>query len=459
MTTQTSAVSVSSATRPLQQRLVGRIPALTGLMMMPGVLQICLSNGLAQSFGQRMQAIAVGWLVLEMSGSAFWLGIINGVPATSIVVFSLAGGVLADRLEPRRVLVASRSALSLAAVVIALLTMTGGVQLGYLLVYMLIVVGIAAIDMPVSRGLVLDSVGNSQLLSANAAQSALRDMFNIVVPLAMALLIGTSGSGAAFLILAVGYAVATLLMLRIRPREDSAVSARVVARRSGSSDTRTYSLAGARSHRRWSTIATRPLSSPPVADVLDGFVYIRTDPVVRALVLLGFLVPVAGIYFAMMPVYAREILSVGAGGLGALAASFSAGSLIGSLYLTARGGMSRRSSRLTLVGAAFGAGMMVFALSHSFALSFAVSFLMGVSAGIWLNLLTALVQLAAAPEMRGRVMGVSTMAYQLIGLGWLVGGTLASLLGVEATVLAGGIVFAGASIALFAMSEDMRKIN
>jgi predicted MFS family arabinose efflux permease len=84
---------------------------------------------------------------------------------------------------------------------------------------------------------------------------------------------------------------------------------------------------------------------------------------------------------------------------------------------------------------------------------------MGVSAGIWLNLLTALVQLAAAPEMRGRVMGVSTMAYQLIGLGWLIGGTLASLLGLEATVLAGGITFAGASIAVFAMSEEMRKIN
>ena len=459
MATQTNVASVSSTTRPLQGRLAVRIPAFTSLMTVPGVLQICLSNGLAQSFGQRMQAIAVGWLVLDMSGSEFWLGIINGVPAISIVVFSLVGGVLADRLEARRVLVVSRAALAVAAVVIALTAMTGSVQLVYLLVYMLVAVGIAAIDMPVSRGLVLDTVGNGRLLSASAAQSAFRDIFNIVLPLAMALLIGTSGSGAAFLVLAAGYAVATLLMLRTRPRTDSAVSTTVAARRRLPGETRTHSLAGARPHRHWVATARHGLSSAPVADLMEGFAYIRTDPAVRALVLLGFLVPVAGIYFAMMPVYAREILDVGVGGLGALAASFSIGSLIGSLYLTACGGMSRRASRLTLVGAAFGAGMMVFALSDSFALSCIVSFLMGISAGIWLNLLTALVQLAAVPEMRGRVMGVSTMAYQLIGLGWLIGGTLASLLGLEATVLAGGITFAGASIAVFAMSEEMRKIN
>jgi len=459
MATQTNVASASSATRPPQGRLAARMPAFTGLMTMPGVLQICLSNGLAQSFGQRMQAIAVGWLVLDMSGSEFWLGIINGVPAISIVVFSLVGGVIADRLEAGRVLVASRAALALAAAVIALLAMTGGVPLVYLLVYMLVAVGIAAIDMPVSRGLVLDLVGNGRLLSANAAQSAFRDIFNIVVPLAMALLIGTSGSGAAFFILAAGYAVATLLMLRTRPRADGAESARAAARRPVPSETRTHNLTGSRPHRHWVATARHRLSSAPMADVLDGFAYIRTDRAVRALVILGFLVPVAGIYFAMMPVYAREILSVGVGGLGALAASFSAGSLLGSLYLTARGGMNRRALKLTLVGGAFGAGMMIFALSDSFALSCIVSFLMGVSAGIWLNLLTALVQLAAVPEMRGRVMGVSTMAYQLIGLGWLVGGTLATLLGVKATVLAGGIVFAGASVALFAISEEMRRID
>ena len=205
---------------------------------MPGFLQICVSNGLAQSFGQRMQAIAVGWLVLEMGGSAFWLGLINGAPAISIVLLSLVGGVLADRLEARRVLIASRAALSLAAVVIALLAMTGGVQLGYLLAYVLIVVGIAAIDMPVSRRLVLDAVGKGRLLNASAAQSAFRDVVNIATPLAIGMLIGTGGSGAAFWILGSGYALATLLVLRARPSAEEAmptemVSIRPTPRRSG----------------------------------------------------------------------------------------------------------------------------------------------------------------------------------------------------------------------------------
>jgi hypothetical protein len=451
MATQTATARPASSTRKAPRRpLAARTPALTGLLAVPGFLQICVSNALAQSFGQRMQALAVGWLVLEMSGSTFWVGIVNGVPAISIVIFSLAGGVLADRLQPRRVLIASRAALALAAVVIALLATTGGVQLGYLLMYVLIVVGIAAIDMPVSRSLLLNAVGNGRLLSASAAQSAFRDVINIAAPLGIGMLISTGGSGVAFWVLSAGYAAAALLVVRTKS-EDSGKSVvdEIIATPRETRD----------SGRPMGHTPKEQPAATPLADVLAGLAYIRTDSAVAALVLLGFLVPVAGIYFAMMPVYAREVLNVGAGGLGVLAASFSAGSLLGSVYLTARGSMSRRSSKLTLVGATFGAGMTAFALSDSFALSCGISFLMGVSAGFWLNLLIVLVQLVSIPEMKGRVASVSTMAYQLIGLGWLAGGTLASLLGLEATVAIGGIIFAGASTAVFAISSEMRAID
>ncbi|HWO72261.1 MAG TPA: hypothetical protein VNN21_01750, partial [Dehalococcoidia bacterium] len=89
-----------------------RLSQLVGLLAVPGFLKLCVSNGLAHSFGQRMQGIAVAWLVLEMTGSTFWLGVINGLPAVSIVLFSLGGGFVADSRDPRRVLMMSRAALA-----------------------------------------------------------------------------------------------------------------------------------------------------------------------------------------------------------------------------------------------------------------------------------------------------------------------------------------------------------
>jgi hypothetical protein len=156
---------------------------------------------------------------------------------------------------------------------------------------------------------------------------------------------------------------------------------------------------------------------------------------------------------------AREVLGVGAGGLGVLVASFSAGGLAGSVYLTAGGGIRRRGWKLSLIGVAFGVGMMAFAMSHSFVLSCAVSLVMGVLAAFWQNMLGVMVQVVAAPEMRGRVTSVFTMGFQLIGLGWLAGGFLAAAIGVEAAVLLGGVAFSGLSLAVFTLSPDLRRID
>jgi MFS family permease len=395
------------------------------LYSIPGFLQLCASNGLAQSFGQRMQGIAVAWLVLEMTGSKFWLGVVNGVPAISIVLFSLFGGMVADSRDARRVLIISRSALAGVAFLLALVVSTGRIELSHLLVYVLIVVGIAAIDMPVSRNLVHDLVGSPRLLSASATQSIFTNVVNIVVPLSIGVLISFGGPGMAFWLLGGGYVVAVLMLLRMQ---------------SGSG-------------------VMQARHSSPLSDIKAGLAYVRTTPTVAALVGLSFLVPVAGIYFALVPVYAREVLNVGASGLGVLAASFSVGSLIGSIYLARHGGMRRPGLRLTLLGAAFGAGMMAFALSESFLFSCVVSFAMGLTAGLWQNTLGATVQVIAAPEMRGRVTGVFTMGFQLIGIGWLVGGLLAAAFGVEATVLGGGVVFSGLSLAVFVFSKETRALE
>jgi len=398
---------------------------LSSLLSIPGFQRLCASNAVTQSFGQRIQGIAVAWLVLEMTGSKFWLGVINGLPTVSIVLFSLIGGVLADSLNGRRILFLSRAALALTSIIAATLVSTGNVELSHLLLYVLVVVGIAAIDMPVSRTLVLKLVGSPRLLAASATQSILTNVVNILAPVSVGLLIGIAGPGGAFWLLGGGYALAAA-MIASGPVETEAVT---------------------------------PRQSSPLTDVIEGIRYIRRTPEVAALLGLGFLVPVAGVYFAMVPVFAREVLRVGPGALGILVASFSAGSLLGSIYLAVNLSPRRRGLRLTQLGVLFGAGMMAFAMSQSFLLSCAISFLLGATAGLWQNMLSAMVQTVAVPEMRGRVVSVFTMAFQLLGIGWLAAGTLGTLAGNKSTLLAAGLVFALLSLAVFAWSRETREID
>jgi len=425
MTTQAVTVQTQPVVQSRQATASARRPQLADLLAVPGFLQLSASNGLAHSFGQRMQGIAVAWLVLEMTGSKFWLGVINGAPAISIVLFSLVGGIIADSRDARRVLLLTRAALAVTAIATALIVMTGQVQLGHLLVYVLLIVAIGAIDMPVARTLVHEVVGSGRLLGAGAVQSVFMNVVNIVAPLGIGVLIGLAGSSAAFWVLGVGYAAAALLVL----------------------------------NPGWKSETRSPRRSNPFAEIIVGLAYVRRTPSVAALVGLGFLVPVAGVYFAMVPVIARESLSTGPGSLGVLVASFSAGSLLGSVSLAVNGGIRRRGLRLTLLGVAFGAGMMAFAVSESFVLSCGVSFVMGVTAGFWQNMLGAMVQLVAAPEMRGRVVSVFTMGFQLVSVGWLAAGTAASAFGNEATLLVAGGAFSLLSVGVYAISRETREID
>jgi MFS family permease len=416
---------------PAQAGLIARRVALTErlstpveLINTPGFLRLVLSNALSHSFGMRMQGITIAWVVLEMTGSKIWLGIVNGAPAISIVLFSLFAGVLADSRDSRRVLTAIRAALATTAFIAAVLTFAGQVRVEHLVLYALIVMGLSAMDMPLGRTLTLQVVGPARLMNANAMQTMVMNVISVVTPISIAAVIGLAGSGAAFLLLAAGYVLGALLMLttRVSPPPSS---------------------------RGVSTLS----------DLAAGVAYIRTSPKIRGLVILGFLMPFVGVYFALVPVFAREVLDVGASGLGLLVGSFSLGSLVGSMRLVAGGPMSRRGRRVIFLSLAFGAGMVAFGLSQNLLLSCAISVSMGFMGVYWQNLLTTMVQTESAPEMRGRALSLFTMGFQLASLGWLIGGVTASLVGPEAALIVSGGCFAGLSSLVLACNREARLID
>jgi hypothetical protein len=140
-------------------------------------------------------------------------------------------------------------------------------------------------------------------------------------------------------------------------------------------------------------------------------------------------------------------------------AAYGGGTVIGSGYLVVNGQMRRRGLRVTQIGVLFGAGVLAYAFSASVLLSGVIAFGIGITTMLWMNTLTALVQTAAAPEMKGRAMSIGTMGMQLMSLGWLIAGVLSSLAGSVATMAGAGVAFAVLSLVVYAQSADVRAID
>jgi predicted MFS family arabinose efflux permease len=406
-------------------RLQRILPDAGGLLAVPGFLAMSFSNAIVHAASMRVQGMVVAWLVLEMTGSKLWLGIVSGVPSISIVLFSLLGGLLADSRDARRTLIVSRTLLAAMAFVVAVLASSGQMQIATLMLFVLLSVGVMAADMPVARTLVLQAVGSGRLMSAGAANLVTLNLFNVGGPLALGLLIGKAGGGSALFVLSGAYIVALVLLLRVPPAD-----ARPAAR-----------------------------GTNPLAEVMAGLAYVRSTPLVAAFVAQGFVAILAGVYFGMVPVYARDVLRVGPEGLGVLTASFSVGSLTGAAYMTAHSGLRRRGRLILLLSIVFAVGMVAFAFSGNLWLSCLISFVLGVTAAFWQNTLSAVVQIAAAPAMRGRVLAVFLMGFQLASFGWLLGGVVATLLSPQAAVSIAGVAFGVLSLLIYAACREAREID
>ena len=375
--------------------------------------------------GAQMFTMVIGWLVLEMTDSKLWVGIVNGLPAAAIIFFSLAGGVLTDRIDPKIILTRVRMALAGLTFLIAFLITADAIQLWHVLLLAIVVGGTNAMGMPASRTFVFDIVGKERLFSAISFNSVVSNLGIIIGPSVAGILIAGVGTDAAFYLVGGAYLVALVTMMAVnsgqRNRQDRQTSA--------------------------------------LGDLIEGFAYVGRTPHVAWLLLLGFLVLFAGVYFPLLPIYARDVLNVGPQGFGLLMGAAGVGSLAGSIFLTIRGNVTRKGLVLVAAAVTWAVGMMVFAFSREFYLSMACVFFMGVAAAYWVNTMNTVLQTSVPEEMRGRVMSIFTMTLQVLPLGWLLGGVLATFLGNEAALVIGGTVFLTFNLLAYASSRQLREMT
>ncbi len=376
---------------PVERR--SRLPA---VLDNPPFRSLLIGQGMFD-IGISMRIAAQSWVVFELTGSQLWVGVTAGARAIPVLLFATFMGVLADRFPRKRLLTSSMVWMSALVAITALITATENAEAWH---YVVIAIGLgfgAALHGPAFFALVASLVPKKQLSRANGIVSFVATSGETVGPLLTGLIIAGYGAGTVFWVVSIGYLLGALLMLRIKEPKRAVSS-----------------------------------GSASFADMKAGLSFARhTQPLpwLITLVMLQNLLAVA--IFPLMPVYAEEVLDVGAPGFGVMGGVFGAG-LLGSAVIVAVFGTYRRRSMVMLVtGLVWDVSMVGFGFSRSFPLSLALLFSMGLVGVVWVNAALTMFQESATEEMRGRVMSLYVISMDMFPLGWFVGGALASWVGNE----------------------------
>lgn len=367
--------------------------------------------------GTWMAATAQSWLVYDLTGSAVALGAVLGVFAFPMIVLPFFGGVIADRVDRRRLLWITQTFAMAVALVLALLVAAGLVAVWHIIVISFVSAIALAFDQPARQALLPDLVPRDELRAAVAINSAVYTGGAFLGPALAGVLVARAGlplAGVFFINAAsFGAVMVALAFMRI-PAFDPA--------RQGVSVGRT---------------------------ALEGLRYVRRSEVVLMVMLLSMVASLFGrSYQILAPVYAKDILRVGIEGLGLMSSLPGAGSILGAVLV----GMNLRLPRNGVLGlAATGASaalLLVYAGSEVYVLSLGALFLLGFVGTLQMTATRTILQLSSPRELMGRVMSVSTIAVIGFGpLGGFVVGPLAEVTSAPiALYLSAGVVLAALAL-------------
>jgi len=350
--------------------------------------------------GSWMQSMALGWLALELSDSAFVVGVVVASGSLPILAFSLYAGVLVDRSDKLRLVKISQTLLLFEAVLLWWLTWSGHVTVGSLIALALFGGAVGSVEIPARQALMIDLVGRDDLRDAIALNSSGFNLARIVGPAIGAFIIANAGIAWCFAVNALSYltVLAGLSRVRLPP---------------------------------WQ--APR-MPGPPLQLIREGLAYASRDRPVRAILELVTAFSVLGIpYIALMPVLARDRLGLGAGGYGVMLSVLGIGGLIGALALAAAGFRIRRGPLVKRTATLYATLLIVLSFVRSPAVAFPILLATGFLMIVNNAMANGMLQTMVPDAYRGRLMSIYSMI--VVGLPQVLGafsaGAVAGLIGVQ----------------------------
>ncbi len=365
--------------------------------------------------GTWMQSAAQWWLVHRLTHEPIWLGIVGTATFLPVFLFTFLGGVVADRVPKRRLLVATQTASMCLAIGLSILTFTGAVRVGWIIAFAFVLGTVNAFDMPARQAFVIEMVGAEDLLNAVALNSSIFNAARVLGPALAGIVIAGTGEATCFLLNGISFlpVIGGLLMMR---------------------------LPG------WIPRTPRPV----LHELSEGFRYVRATVRVRAILQAVAISSVFGMSFTiMLPIFADKILGTGARGYGFLMGAVGVGAVVTALRLAGRQS-TRGSGRLVAAGmSVFAISLIAFSMSRNFLLSAGLLLVAGGGMITQLATTNTYLQTTTPRELRGRVLSI--YSFVLVGLapigsflvGWIaqhIGAPWAVRIGGAAT-MAGALLF------------------
>ena len=385
-------------------------------------------SSLGSFMGMNMQMVARVWLVLKLTDdSPLAISLVTMSFALPMMFVSVIAGALADRVPRRRMMIVAQAANAVVTLIVATLDLTGVVAFWHIMVAGLVNGSLMALNMPSRQVLVSEIVPEDRLMNGIALQNSAMNVTRIFGPAAAGFLIIYIDTSGVFYLVAAIYVATVLLVVPMNV-------GREVSSRSGRGMT---------------------------GDVEAGFRYAIGDPVLRSLILMAFIPVLFGYsYYVLMPAWAREALNVGSEDLGMLMMTMGFGALAGSLLVA---GLKMSSSRGLILLACcllWGLGLAAFARTTSYAFALPLLLFVGLASSMFMSLNMTLLQMHAAPEMRGRVMSIAMMTFGVMPLSAAPFGILAERTGsTPDALMLSGLMLVGLTVIFGIASPTFRRIK
>jgi len=378
-------------------------------------------------FGTWMQVTAQGFLVYELTGSPAYLGYVGFAAGLPSWIFMPYGGVIADRVRRRTLLIMTQSAMMILALGLAVLAFSGLVRAWHLVLMAFLLGIVNAFDAPARHAFVPEMVDREDLTNAIALNSTIFNSATAVGPAVAGITYAFFGPGWCFIINAVSFIavlVALILMeLDSEPRPEQ--------------------------------------SSTPLEELKEGFRYVLTHPLIRALIGLVLVTSLFGVSFAvLLPAWAVKILRGDAATNGWLQSARGVGALVGALAIASLGRFDFRGRLLQLGSIAFPLLILAFSFLDWLPLSLLVLVGSGVAVIFIFNLANALVQTLVKDSLRGRVMSIYSLTFfgfLPVGALWI--GTVAEHFGERTAVMANAAAMLFFAVLISILVPQLRRLK
>lgn len=378
------------------------------------------------SAGQWLQQITLSWLVFEMTGSAFLLGLVNGLRFLPFLFTSLIGGVMADRMDRRRLMFATHAFIFVVTAAMAALLLSGRVAVWHLFAFTFISGAGWSLSMPVRQSLVPALVPRENLLNAIALSSAAFNITRTVGPALGGVLLATVGAGGNFVVQAACYAVVlvTIAAMRVPEIPEPEPGKRTSA---------------------WGSM-------------LEGFRYVRASRFVVTLLVLGLVPLTLGMpYQSLLPIFAADVYGIGASGLGLLLGVAGLGSFAATVVVAGAGDFRRKGLVQLVALGMLGVTLALYGQITWLPAALLILILVGGAQMAYSTINQSQLQTEISDEMRGRVMSLYMLNVGLVPAGSFAAGAVAELAGVSVTVTATGIIIVMITVFAAVRLPEMRR--